>query len=118
MKNLKSPEKRLISSLVIALSSICFGTFLYLYFIKPTPEVPDNSIYYQQKIDSLNNIINESQLVINTLEIKIDSLQGRKTTIINNYNEKVNVIRDASAAEHARWLESVIRELKDYKGSR
>lgn len=115
MKNLKSPEKRLISSSIIALASICFGVFLYLYF-KPTPEIPDHSIQYQYTIDSLNKVIEDTQSVINTLQVKIDSLQGRKITIINNYHEEVNVIRDASAAEHARWFESVIRELEDYRG--
>lgn len=116
MKNLKSPEKRLISSLIIALASICFGVGLYLYFNKPVPEIPDHSIQYQYTIDSLNKVIKDTQSVINTLQVEIDSLQRRKTTIINNYHEEVNVIRDASAAEHARWFESVIRELEDYRG--
>lgn len=119
MKNLKSPEKRLLSSLLIALLAIVFCSGLYIYFIhNPTPEIEDHSWKYLKTIDSLNSVVEKSKYTIDSLSYKIDSLENRKTVIINNYNEKVNVIRDASAAEHARWLESIIRELKDYKGSR
>jgi hypothetical protein len=70
---------------------------------------------FKNQIDSLKKIINESDSIISTLQLKVDSLEVKKITIINNYNEKVSVIRDASAAEHARWFESVIRNLEDYR---
>lgn len=117
MKNLKNPERRLISSLLIATFAIVFCSGLYIYLInRPAPEIEDNSWKYLKTIDSLNSVIENSQKTIDSLSYQVDSLENRKTVIINNYNEKISVIRDASAAEHARWLESVIRELKDYKG--
>ncbi len=119
MKNLKNLDGRLISSLLIATFAIVFCSWLYIYFInKPTPEIEDHSWKYLKTIDSLNSVVEKSKYTIDSLSYKVDSLENRKTVIINNYNEKVNVIRDASAAEHARWLESIVRELKDYKGSR
>lgn len=119
MKNLKSPERRLISSLLIATFAIVFCSGLYIYLInRPIPEIEDHSWRYLEIIDSLNSVVEKSQYTIDSLSYKVDSLENRKTVIINNYNEKVNIIRDASAAEHARWLESIVRELKDYKGSK
>ena len=119
MKNLKSPEKRLISSLLIAMFAIVFCSGLYIYLInRPTPEIEDYSLRYLEITDSLNSIVKKSQYTIDSLSYVVDSLENRKTVIINNYNEKINIIRDASAAEQARWLESVVRELKDYKGSK
>jgi hypothetical protein len=115
MKNSKRLDKRLFSSVVIAFIAVLFGVGIYM--IHNTPEiVPDNSEKYKNQIDSLNKIINKSDSIISTLQLKVDSLEVKKITIINNYNEKVSVIRDASAAEHARWFESVIRNLEDYRG--
>ncbi len=114
MKNLKRPEKRLISNVIIALLTLCLVAGVYLHYTR-LELITGVSEKYQAKIDSLQSVVNKSYYELDNLQLKVDSLEQRKTIIINNYHEKVNVIRDASAAEHARWFESVIRELKDYR---
>jgi cell division protein FtsL len=113
MKNLKKEEKRLFFSIIITII-ICMLIFS-LYSKYNRPQITDNSSYYINQIDSLNRTIDRSNFIIDLLQIQIDSLESKKVTVINNHNEKINIIRDASAENHAKWLESVIRSLENYR---
>lgn len=45
------------------------------------------------------------------LEKKIDSLEHIKSQVIINYGKEIKTIHDATAAEHAIWLQSTIQKL-------
>ena len=47
------------------------------------------------------------------LESKIDSFETRKNNVIIKYDEKIKIIYDASATEHAEWMGAIITKLRD-----
>jgi len=121
--NLSSQEKKWLSRLAKIFGGILIIWLLYLAangvynyrtekFIKEKKALIER---YQSKIDSLNR---ENKLLfveINKLDKEIDSLQKVKVQINEEYNEEVNIVYDATAADHAEWLDSIIIKLKTNK---
>lgn len=65
------------------------------------------------KIDTLNKRNKLLEFKIDTLHRKLDSLSKVKTKIYWKNANNIKVIYDASIAEHAAWLDSIITEV-DY----
>ena len=123
MKNLKNPEKKLYFKILfhtVVCALVIFGyieMFTMMDRTESSYQSNRDSIIneYNEKIneiDSINNILKIKQIV---LEKNIDSLEEVKTQIVIEYGKKVKTIYDASAADHARWLESVITKLDSIK---
>jgi len=58
--------------------------------------------------DSINNSLKIQQVELNG---RIDSLEGLKLNVNDEYDNKIKSIYDASINEHVRWLESIIKKL-------
>lgn len=123
MKNLNDQEKRLYSSIAIAIAAIILSALIYWggfsvvrYFenkiIKARYEVVHE---YELKIDSLRKENNGLVKEINKLDAEVDSLEARKNIIIINNGKKINTINDASAADHAKWLDTIITKMNSAK---
>lgn len=70
---------------------------------------------YEKKIDVLNQNGILLTNKIKVLDYQVDSLKRLKSKIYIKYAEKVNVIYDANATEHAMWMDSILVKLKDFK---
>ena len=123
MKNLKNPEKKLYFKILfhtVVCALVIFGyieMFTMMDRTESSYQSNRDSIIneYNKKIneiDSINNILKIKQIV---LEKNIDSLEEVKTQIVIEYGKKVKNIYDASAVDHAKWLESVITKLDSIK---
>lgn len=121
MKSLKNLAKKLNFKTIfyiVLFSIVCVG------FIILGDVINDNEIEYnseREKIinkyeliirekDSLNTVLSLKQ---KDLESKIDSFETRKNNVIIKYDEKIKIIYDASATEHAEWIGAIITKLRD-----
>lgn len=121
MKSLKNLAKKLNFKTIfyiVLFSIVCVG------FIILGDVINDNEIEYNSEREK---IINKYELIIrekdslNTalslkqkdLESKIDSFETRKNNVIIKYDEKIKIIYDASATEHAEWMGAIITKLRD-----
>ena len=121
MKSLKNLAKKLNFKTIfyiVLFSIVCVG------FIILGNVINDNEIEYnseREKIinkyeliirekDSLNTVLSFKQ---KDLESKIDSFETRKNNVIIKYDEKIKIIYDASATEHAEWMGAIITKLRD-----
>ena len=121
MKSLKNLAKKLNFKIIfhiVLFSIVCVG------FIILGDVINDNEIEYnseREKIinkyellikekDSLNTVLSLKQ---KDLESKIDSFETRKNNVIIKYDEKIKIIYDASATEHAEWMGAIITKLRD-----
>lgn len=121
MKSLKNLAKKLNFKTIfyiVLFSIVCVG------FIILGNVINDNEIEYnseREKIinkyeliirekDSLNTVLSLKQ---KDLESKIDSFETRKNNVIIKYDEKIKIIYDASATEHAEWMGAIITKLRD-----
>lgn len=120
MRNLKPQEKKLFSRLaivfgiIIILGTLHFvGSWFYKHQMKKFLKEKNELIeLYESKIDSLNTANKILLLKVDKLDGEVDSLQKVKTQIYEQNNEEINVIYDASSADHAKWMESILLELK------
>lgn len=119
MKSLKSPEKKLIFKILIHLSIFIIIGFSIVAVVKAMNDREDyykdskDSIIAEYNIkirekDSINNVLINKQI---NLEIKIDSLNKVKGNITNTYDAKIKNIYDASAIQHAMWMDSTLQKL-------
>jgi len=121
--NLKNPEKRFYFKIILyigIISIIIFGIMWLIGSIK----IKENNyrdkhnsivIQYDVKIkqkDSINKILIKKQ---EKLEIQIDSLERIKTGINIDYGKKIKNVYDASAIEHAIWMDTVLEKLNNNK---
>lgn len=118
MKNLSAVGKKWFISISIAVVLIGLiywsATSFYNYQVRKSVKEKEALIeMYQHRIDSINDVNTKLIYEIRILDREIDSLQNNKQIIYKEYDKKVNVIYDASSADHARWLESVLLELRD-----
>lgn len=121
MKSLKNLAKKLNFKTIfyiVLFSIVCVG------FIILGDVINDNEIEYnseREKIinkyeliirekDSLNTVLSLKQ---KDLESKIDSFETKKNNVIIKYDEKIKIIYDASATEHAEWIGAIITKLRD-----
>ena len=121
MKSLKNLAKKLNFKTIfyiVLFSIVCVG------FIILGDVINDNEIEYnseREKIinkyellikekDSLNTVLSLKQ---KDLESKIDSFETRKNNVIIKYDEKIKIIYDASAVNHAEWMGTIIAKLRD-----
>lgn len=70
---------------------------------------------YELKIDSINKENTILVEKIEQLDREVDSLEKVKSKIYWKYAEEIKAINDASAANHAKWLDSVLLKLKNNK---
>lgn len=66
---------------------------------------------YENKIkekDSINKVLEAKQI---EYQSTIDSLEYVQTKIVVAYDKKIKAIYDASASDHAEWMESIINKL-------
>ena len=121
MKSLKNLVKKLNFKTifhVVLFSIVCVG-FIILGDVINDNEIINNS-EREQIINRYESIIKEkdslnSILVIQQkdLESKLDSFETRKNNVIIKYDEKIKIIYDASATEHAEWMGAIITKLRD-----
>lgn len=121
MKSLKNLAKKLNFKTIfyiVLFSIVCVG------FIILGDVINDNEIKYNsereeiinkyelliKEKDSLNTVLSLKQ---KDLESKIDSFETRKNNVIIKYDEKIKIIYDASATEHAEWMGAIITKLRD-----
>ena len=121
MKSLKNLAKKLNFKTIfyiVLFSIVCVG------FIILGNVINDNEIEYNSEREK---IINKYELIIREkdslnivlslkqkdLESKIDSFETRKNNVIIKYDEKIKIIYDASATEHAEWMGAIITKLRD-----
>ena len=123
MKNLKSPEKKLSFKLIfhIILCALVIFGYVELFTILDSNEScyksnRDSIINeYNRKINEIDSINNDLRNNQKSLQKNIDSLENIKNQIVIEYGKKVKNIYDASAIDHAKWLESVITKLDSIK---
>ena len=119
MKSLKSPEKKLIFKILIHLSIFVIIGFSIVAVVKSMNDREDyykhskDSIVTEYNIkirekDSINSVLINKQI---NLQNKIDSLNKVKGNITNIYDAKIKNIYDASAIEHAMWMDSTLEKL-------
>ena len=123
MMNLKSPEKKLYFKILLhvgVLTLISCGIVLLVQTMNIKEDtyrdqrdsiINSYNIKIQQK-DSINKILVEKQ---HKLESEIDSLENVKGIVIKDYDKKINYIYDASAINHAMWLDSIIAKVNSVK---
>ncbi len=121
MKSLKNLVKKLNFKTifhVVLFSIVCVG-FIILGDVIDDNEIRNNS-EREQIINRYESIIKEkdslnSILVIQQkdLESKLDSFETRKNNVIIKYDEKIKIIYDASVADHAEWMGTIIAKLRD-----
>ena len=121
MKSLKNLAKKLNFKTIfyiVLFSIVCVG------FIILGDVINDNEIKYNtereeiinkyelliKEKDSLNTVLSLKQ---KDLESKIDSFETRKNNVIIKYDEKIKIIYDASAVNHAEWMGTIIAKLRD-----
>jgi len=121
--NLNDQERRLFSSVMIALAALALAALLYWggfsvvkYFEnKATKEKYEIVHKYELIVDSLHKENAVLKKEITKLDFEVDSLESKKNIIIVNYGKKVNIINDASANDHAKWLDSIINKMNNTK---
>jgi hypothetical protein len=69
---------------------------------------------YESKIDSLKKIDEQLFSKIKYVDYQIDSLKKIKTQIKWKYEKENTIIYDATASEHAVWMDATIFEVKHY----
>ena len=121
MKSLKNLVKKLnfrTIFYVVLFSIVCVG-FIILGDVINDNEIRNNS-EREQIINRYESIIKEKDslntiLVIQQkdLESKLDSFETRKNNVIIKYDEKIKIIYDASAVNHAEWMSTIIAKLRD-----
>lgn len=119
MKNLSVQEKRLFSKIGIGLASLLLLGLLYIGIItlvtnwdKRYIEKEQQMIeQYNHKIDSISQVNNVLNYQVYIAEKNIDSLKKLDRNIIIKYEKKINAISDASASDHAQWMDSVLIKL-------
>lgn len=123
MKNLNSQEKKSLFRLGLVFAGIVLLGLLYwgingIYNYQANKFINEKKALietYQLKIDSINLVNTKLVETIQVLDREVDSLKDSKIIIYKEYDKKVDVINDASAADHAKWMESVLIELKNNK---
>lgn len=116
---LSDQEKKLYSRVGLAIVGLIIIGFVYIsgvnifnrwnekYLAKEKALIE----MYNVKIDSLNIVNHSLDWQIAKLELVIDSLEKIDKKIIINYDKKINLINDASAYEHAEWMDSILYKL-------
>lgn len=121
--NLSTQEKKLFFNVAVIIIAIIFIGFSYWGISSLTQYWRDSSIrhdqeiikQYEAKIDSINNENTKLITTIKTLDHKVDSLKNLKSIIYWKHAQEINSINDASAANHAKWLDTVLIKLKNNK---
>ena len=119
MMNLKNPERKFYFKVlwhVGVLATIAFVIVLLVQSLNVKEEEYKSDrdsiiIEYNNKIaqkDSINKILEKKQ---KDLENQVDSLEHIKSKINVDYGKKIKNVYDASAIEHAIWLDSTIAKL-------
>ena len=124
MKISSAQGKKLFFSLIITLLIIAtagllsWGTESIISYYKDKELKKDQKTIelYEGKIKVLNEEGTKMIDQIKVLDYQLDSLKKVKAIIHTKYEEKVNVIYDATAAEHAEWMDSILTELSYSKG--
>lgn len=121
MKSLSSQEKKLYSSIGIVLGIIFVCGAIYIgvnslsdywknRYIKKEQALIEK---YETKIDSITKENAKLTIHISELDTQIDSLYKVKNKIIWKYEkEKVNIVNNATASDHAIWLDTILSTLK------
>lgn len=123
MKILKSPEKKLYFKILLHIFVMCVIGMSIMMSVE-IMDIKDASYRmqrdsiintYEMKIktrDSINNALIVKQ---KALQLEIDSLENIKDTINAEYDQKIKSIYDASAIDHALWMDSTITKLNHFK---
>lgn len=116
MKNLLGLKKGSyfkIAAHILFIIGIVIGT-LYIFNKKEVEYRSDRDAIvalYESQIKSKNQESAKFAAQQIILEHQIDSLENVKQKIIIKYDQKADTIADASAAEHALWLDSILEDL-------
>lgn len=123
MMNLKSLEKKLYFKVLLHLGVLLLigFTFVIIFNVMDTRTNEYNTQRtniiktYDVKIKNLDSINGSLKSKQSFLENKIDSLQTEKNKIRDGYDKKIKNIYDASAIDHAVWMDSVLKKLDNIK---
>lgn len=121
--NLKNLGKRSYFKLVWHIFLVCIIVFgfigmIQLLDVKETEYKADRELViqkYELKIKEKDSLNHELQIKQYELRRQVDSLENKKEQIVIEYGKKIKVIYDASATEHAQWMESIIAKLDSMK---
>lgn len=121
--NLKNLGKRSYFKLVWHIFLVCIIVFgfigmIQLLDVKETEYKADRELViqkYELKIKEKDSLNHELQIKQYELRRQVDSLENKKEQIVIEYGKKIKVIYDASAIEHAQWMESIIAKLDSMK---
>jgi len=117
--NLSNQEKKLFFRVGIAITSLIVVAAFYWMAIKWVNDYKHSNIVehqmiaakYEAKVDSINivNTILLSQ--VDSLEKEIKEVKGTKEIVYIETTKKDNIIKDASAADHAKAIDSLTEQM-------
>lgn len=119
--NFTNQEKNIFKIVGYVIAGILIIGSLYFGISKVSDWIKQNRLEdryelietYKHKVDSIQK---ENTLLIkeiNNLEYKVDSLSDVKSKIQTKYEIKINTIYDATPVDNAKWLDAILRELKN-----
>lgn len=119
MMNLKSQEKKFYFKILCHIGVLATIGFIIVLLVRSINLKEDEYKYQKDSIikeynlkiiekDSINKILIEKQ---RDLENQIDYLESVKSEINIMYGKKIKSVYDASAIEHAMWMDSTIKKL-------
>ena len=119
MMNLKNLGKRSYFKLAWHIFLVCVIVFgfigmIQLLNINEAEYKSDRELViqkYELKIKEKDSLNHELQMKQYELRRQVDSLENKKEQIVIEYGKKIKAINDASATEHAEWMESIINKL-------
>lgn len=115
MKNLNTQEKKLFSRIAIILAGLVvisliykgIGTIVRDFNNEKERDRKELIHKYELKIDSINTVNYMLAIEADSLEKQIVLEQGKKTTIYIETIKKEKEIKDASAAQHAKAIDTL-----------
>lgn len=123
MMNLKNLGKRSYFKLAWHIFLVCVIVFgfigmIQLLDINEAEYKSDRELViqkYELKIKEKDSLNHELKMKQYELRRQVDSLENKKEQIVIEYGKKIKAIYDASATEHAQWMESIIAKLDSMK---
>lgn len=123
MKNLKEIVKKSYFKPIIHIIGIIFALWaIAIMYEYNKLKIEDGNKQRLEIIRKYENRINEKDSINEILmkkeksmQLKIDSLENVKQKIIIKYDEKIKSIYNASANEHAVWLDSTVAKVNRLK---
>lgn len=123
MKSLRSPEKKLYFKILLHVFIMCvigmaITMSIEIMGIKEAGyrDQRDSIINsYETKIKTKDSVNNTLIIKQHSLQLQVDSLENVKGIINAEYDQEIKSIYDASAIDHALWMDTTIAKLNHFK---